>query len=80
MRKACSEVPDLGIDLRLTINDGTESYMYFIPQMSMMIPGDELGLTGSPSCHMAIRKNIIPDDNRVYIGNIFLKNYYTYLD
>lgn len=44
-----------------------------------MIPGDELGLDGS-SCHMAIRKNIIPDDNRVYIGNIFLKNYYTYLD
>ena len=72
-------MPDLGIDLRLTIDDGKESFMYFIPQRTMMIPGNELGL-GGDSCHMAIRKNIIPDDNRVYIGNIFLKKFYTYLD
>ena len=44
-----------------------------------MIPGELLNL-GSNSCRLALRKNIIDGDNRIYIGNIFLKENYVFLD
>jgi len=79
--KPCDQVPDLGIDFRITIADDEQSQTFIIPQKSFMIPGKLLGDDRSDTCHFAIRKNINQSDtNTVYVGNMFLRDHYVFLD
>ena len=77
--KRCDKIPDIGVDLRIKVDDGDVKREFFIHQRKMMIPGNFLGASAN-SCHLALRKNIIDGDDKIYIGNIFLKEFYVFLD
>lgn len=77
----CSEVPNVGLDLKINLFDNNQDWYFEIDQADLMISGEAFG-DSSEKCYLAVMNNNLKSEekNSWYIGNILLQDYYVVFD